>query len=80
MKSEPTYFIPDKEAALVGWFQRCGQVPVVVYDFDKLVEEYVKEGMGQDEAVEWVLVNIEGAWVGAGTPAVMYRGLEGLET
>jgi hypothetical protein len=32
------------------------------------------DGMTEEEAHEWVSFNIEGAWVGKGTPAVMYRG------
>ena len=80
MRRDQTLFIPDKNEAVIGWFQRCGQVPVVVYDYEKLVELFVKDGLDEDEAAEWVSVNIENAWVGQGTPAILYRGLEGFET
>ena len=79
MSGDETLKIPGKDAAVIGWFQRCGQVPVVVYDFARLVEEFQKDGMTQDEAVEWGVINIEGAWVGQGTPAVLHTDMEGLQ-
>lgn len=59
--------------ALIGWFQRPGAGPLLVYDYDKLVACFVKQGMTEDEAVEWVAVNVESAWMGEGTPAILHR-------
>jgi hypothetical protein len=43
-----------------------------VYDYELLVLAFEKQGMTDDEAREWISVNIEGAWVGEGTPAVLH--------
>lgn len=51
-----------------------GQVDVVVYSGDRIVEILCeRDGMGFDEAVEFVDVNIEGAYVGVGTPVVVWE-------
>ena len=65
--------IPDADNAILGYYQRCGEDPVVVYDYDLLVKHFVKQGMSDDEAEEWVNFNILGAWVGPGTPAILFR-------
>lgn len=65
--------IPGAEHALLGMVQRCGQAPFLVYDWEKLVEHFMAEGMTDEEAVEWIAVNVEGAWVGNGTPGVVHR-------
>lgn len=76
-KQEPpgkdqTLFIPGCDEAIVGRFRRCGQPIVVVYDFTKLVQCFQKTGMNEEDAQEWVAYNVEGAWFGAGTPAIMH--------
>lgn len=40
----------------------------VVYDYAKVVEVFVSEGMTQEDAVEWVEYNTLGAWLGGATP------------
>lgn len=72
-KNDSVLFVEECESAIIGWFERCGQVPVLIYDFDKLVSCFVAEGMSANEAEEWVSLNIEGAWMGNGTPAIMHR-------
>ena len=48
--------------------------PLVVYDRDKLVENFMKkDGMTFDEAEEWVSFNIEGAYIGETTPLILER-------
>ena len=42
---------------------------VVVYDYDKCVDILVKrDGMGTDDAIEWIEYNMVGAYLGEGTP------------
>jgi hypothetical protein len=65
--------IPGKDAALIGVVERCGQPAFAVYDRGLLVALYVREGMTEEEAEEWITVDIDGAWVGDGTPAVLVR-------
>lgn len=71
--TDSTLVIPGADAALLGYVARCGQLPIAVYDHEKLVAHFVASGMSEDEAVEWVDVNVVGAWVGAGTPGVLVR-------
>lgn len=60
--------------AFIGFFERCGQPVVLVYDFEKVVEVLIKrDGMTRDDAEEYVQFNILGAWVGEGTPALLHR-------
>jgi hypothetical protein len=67
-----TLFIPDADKAIIGTFRRCGQPPVIAYDYCKLVEHFKKQGLSDEDAHEWIAVNIEGAWAGAGTPAIVH--------
>lgn len=69
-------YIPGADAALLGVVARCGQQPFLVYDHEKLVEHFMAEGMSYDEAVEWIDYNVEGAWVGTGTPGVLHRDVD----
>lgn len=62
------------DKAIIGYIGRCGQVPMVVYDWTKLVRVFEKQGMTNEEADEWVAFNCEGAWLGPGTPGILHRG------
>ena len=59
------------EDACVGVMMRFGQGPVALYDYDKCIEIFMKEGSSEEEAVEHFEFNVMGAWVGDGTPAFM---------
>jgi len=72
-RNDSVLMIDGCESAIIGWFERCGQGPLLIYDYEKLVTHFVKEGMDEDEAEEWISFNIEGAWMGKGTPAIMHR-------
>lgn len=61
------------DAAIVGIGLRAAAESVVVYDYDLLIECFVKDGMSHDEAVEWVEFNIVGAYVGDRTPIILQR-------
>lgn len=71
---DPTLLIDGCDNAIVGLACRCGQVPVVVYDRNLLVDCFVAQGMTLEEADEWVSFNIDGAWAGEGTPMIMLAG------
>lgn len=62
------------DKAIIGYISRCGQVPMVVYDWNKLVRSFERQGMSHDEAQEWITFNCEGAWLGEGTPGILHRG------
>ena len=44
----------------------------VVYDYDKCVEIFVKEGMSYTEAIEWMEFNVVNAYVGENTPVFVH--------
>ena len=57
--------------AIVGLGHRCGCDTVVVYDYDKLVDVFIQQGMNEEESIEWIDYNILGAWVGDDTPIIL---------
>jgi hypothetical protein len=71
---DETLFIDGCDDAIIGWAQRVGEPTIVVYDHNKLVDKFVRDGMNAEESEEWVSFNIEGAWMGRGTPAIMHPG------
>ena len=50
------------------------RVEVLVYDGNKIVENLVSKGMTEEEALEYVEFNIEGAYVGETTPIIVWSG------
>lgn len=63
------------EKAFVGWFTRCGQPTVAVYDLAKCINILIKrDKMTRNEAEEFIEFNVTGAWCGEGTPAFMETG------
>lgn len=72
---DKTLLIEGADAAIVGYIERCGQVPIVVYDYEKLIEVFREKFGGADESevIEYIEFNILGAWMGNGTPAVLIK-------
>lgn len=60
------------DEAIAGYATRINLEPVVVYSYKLLVEVFIKQGMTEDEAIEWVDYNIVGSWVGERTPVILY--------
>jgi hypothetical protein len=58
------------DEALVGIAQQFTKHPVAVYDYGKIIKVLCRD-MSYDDAVEHFIFNIEGAWVGEGTPVVL---------
>jgi hypothetical protein len=57
------------DEAVVGIAERCGQPALLVYDRNKCIQILVKrDGMTEEEAVEYFSFNVSGAWVGEHTP------------
>ena len=59
---------PEMDVAILGVVEQCGKEPVALYSYDRLVKYFVDGGMDQEDAEEWVSVNILGAYMGPGTP------------
>jgi len=59
--------------AIIGVGVRCSQPPVVIYSVDRVIKILMdRDGMTNEEAIEFFEFNIEGAWVGDATPVWMY--------
>jgi hypothetical protein len=65
-------FIDAMDEAIVGYAIQWGSPALVVYDAEKIIEILSKD-MGYEEAVEYFSFNIECAYVGPGTPLILYR-------
>jgi regulator of replication initiation timing len=70
--SETLLAIEGMNDCIVGVGRRCSKPDVLVYSHAMLVASYIKHGMTETEAYEWVEFNIVGAWLGEQTPIVIY--------
>ena len=61
------------EDAVIG-IAIAGDRVVAVLDVDVMLDRWVAEGMTPDEAEEWFSNNVEGAWMGKGTPVYVRDG------
>ena len=60
--------------AIIGIGSRCGQPDLLVYDVDTALDILMdRDGMDYEEAQEYFSFNVEGAWVGEGTPIWLHR-------
>ena len=57
--------------AVIGIASRCGEPDLIAYSEEKIIEEYVKQGMSHEEAIDFLGFNVTGAWMGEGTPLVV---------
>jgi hypothetical protein len=48
------------------------RVETLIYSGQKLMEIFMDEGMTDEEAIEWIAFNIEGAYMGLSTPIIMW--------
>lgn len=69
-------FFDDLEQALVGksevWIADGARAIRAVYSANKMVKIFESRGMSFDEAVEWIAYNVESAYMGEGTPVVVW--------
>lgn len=65
-------FIDGMDDAIIGYAIQWGSPALVVYDAERIVEILSKQ-MGYEEAAEFFSFNIECAYVGPGTPLILYR-------
>ena len=50
------------------------RLEVLVYDADKMIKVFVdRDGMSEEEANEYILFNIEGAYIGEDTPVLVWQ-------
>ena len=62
------------DSAIIGVGRRCNTDPMIVYDYDKMVDVLVmRDGMAQEEAEEYLDYNVIGAWIGDTTPIIVNK-------
>jgi len=50
------------------------RVEVLVYDADKMIKVFMdRDGMSEEEANEYIVFNIEGAYIGEDTPVLVWQ-------
>jgi hypothetical protein len=68
---ESALLIDDADSAFIGFTSRPGLPLLAVYDYEKLVDVFINDGLSYEDAVEWVDFNIVGAWHGEKTPIIV---------
>jgi hypothetical protein len=58
---------------IIGICESFGSVPVIAYDYDKVIATLQSDGMTYEEAVEYHEFNQAGAYVGEQTPVFIRR-------
>lgn len=66
--NEEMLFADGFDEALIGVAERCGMVPVALYDIDKCIEILIDEGLTHEDAIEHFEFNVLGSYVGENTP------------
>jgi len=59
-------------AAIIGVVQQFNK-RMVCYDRDKILDILMADGTDHESAEEWLEYNMQGAWVGEGTPAILTK-------
>lgn len=70
------------DAAFLGWGRRAGDpCPVAVYDFEACIKAVMRwYDLGIEAAHDYVTTQLEGAWLGPGTPLIIQQApIEDLE-
>lgn len=62
------------EDAYIGFATQFSRPALAVYDYEKCVEILMdRDGMDEEEAVEYLSFNVQGAWAGEHTPLILFR-------
>lgn len=77
LHNEHMLFCDGFDEALVGVAHRPSEPTVACYDINKMIEILVtRDNMEEDDALEYILYNVIGAYMGENTPVYLeeYRG------
>jgi hypothetical protein len=67
--------IDGYDEALIGIAEQCTGIKLLAYDYLKLIkitQDNSKSRMSYEDAMEYVDFNIVGAYMGEGTPLIVY--------
>jgi hypothetical protein len=69
---EDTLLMDGFDDACIGYSQRINEPVLAVYSYDKMVEVLMtRDGMDDEEAMEFIEFNCVGAWIGERTPIIV---------
>lgn len=68
---EDLILFTEFDEAFVGTTYRNGEL-LAVYDYEIMVALLIKDGMTEEDAIEYIDYNVLGAWFGDKTPIVVY--------
>jgi hypothetical protein len=69
---EPLLLMDGFDEAFIGISQRINEPLLAVYSYDKMVDLLVtRDGMEDEDAMEFIEYNCIGAWVGERTPIIV---------
>ena len=72
MDNEDILFADGFEDAFMGVVRSCGAQPKACYDYGKCIEILVsRDGMSEEDALDFFEFNVAGAYVGEYTPAFL---------
>jgi hypothetical protein len=63
--------IDGMDEAIIGVAQQFTNAPLVAYSMSKIINILMEQGMDHEEALEYFEFNIQGAWLGEGTPVIV---------
>lgn len=70
--NEDALMMDGYDDCIVGMIERFGNVPYVAYDYGKVIDKLIAEGMTSEEAEEYLQYNMLGAYVGESTPCFIH--------
>lgn len=66
---DDTLKVDGFDDAIMGYAGRCGMNDVLLYSTNKIIQILMeRDGMTDEEAIEFFEFNIKGAYMGEGTP------------
>jgi hypothetical protein len=71
---EPLWLADGLEHAFLGLLYRFNVLePIACYDYQRVIQGFMADGMTEEEAHEHFEYNVIGAWVGERTPCYLMR-------
>lgn len=72
-RNEEALMIDGHDNAIMGMVEIPGMGDIVLYDPEIIVKNLMKHDMSREEALEFFMFNINGAYLGTGTPAMFVK-------
>ena len=71
-KNDSPLLMDGFEQALIGFGQRINEPLLAIYSWSEMVKVLMtRDGMSDEEAIEYISYNCQGAWVGERTPIIV---------